>query len=36
MCATEDIFKVQRTVLSRYHVTDASAFYSAGLLGCPE
>ena len=24
----EDIFKVQRTVLSRYHVTDASAFYS--------
>ena len=24
----EDIFKVQRTVLSRYHVTDAQAFYS--------
>ncbi|MCH9816401.1 MAG: UPF0182 family protein [Actinomycetia bacterium] len=24
----EDIFKVQRTVLSRYHVTDPAAFYS--------
>ena len=24
----EDLFKVQRQVLSRYHVTDASAFYS--------
>ena len=26
----EDIFKVQREVLSRYHVTDAAVFYSAG------
>ncbi|TAK68702.1 MAG: UPF0182 family protein [Actinomycetota bacterium] len=25
----EDIFKVQRTVLSRYHVTDAATFYNA-------
>jgi hypothetical protein len=24
----EDLFKVQRTVLSRYHVTDAQSFYS--------
>ena len=26
----EDLFKVQRTLLSRYHVTEASAFYSGG------
>ena len=26
----EDLFKVQRTLLSRYHVTDASSFYSGG------
>ncbi|MDO4887793.1 MAG: UPF0182 family protein, partial [Actinomycetaceae bacterium] len=26
----EDLFKVQRTLLSRYHVTDAAAFYSGG------
>jgi uncharacterized membrane protein (UPF0182 family) len=24
----QDIFKVQRTILSRYHVTDASTFYN--------
>ncbi|MFN8080716.1 MAG: UPF0182 family protein [Kineosporiaceae bacterium] len=26
----EDLFKVQRTLLARYHVTDPSAFFSAG------
>lgn len=26
----EDLFKVQRTLLSRYHVTDAKDFYSGG------
>ena len=26
----EDLFKVQRELLSRYHVTDANAFYSGG------
>lgn len=26
----EDLFKVQRTLLSRYHVTDAASFYSGG------
>ncbi len=26
----EDLFKVQRELLSRYHVTDAEAFYSGG------
>ena len=26
----EDLFKVQRTLLARYHVTDAKSFYSGG------
>ncbi|NYG06169.1 hypothetical protein BJ986_000656 [Phycicoccus badiiscoriae] len=26
----EDLFKVQRTMLTRYHVTDADSFYGAG------
>ncbi len=26
----EDLFKVQRTLLTRYHVTDAASFYSGG------
>ncbi|MCF2706594.1 UPF0182 family protein [Arcanobacterium haemolyticum] len=26
----EDLFKVQRTLLTKYHVTDAAAFYSGG------
>jgi uncharacterized membrane protein (UPF0182 family) len=26
----EDLFKVQRSVLARYHVTDAATFFSAG------
>src|SRR5690625_5554655 len=26
----EDLFKVQRELLSRYHVTDAASFYSGG------
>ncbi|QPK94529.1 UPF0182 family protein [Actinomyces sp. zg-332] len=26
----EDLFKMQRTLLSRYHVTDARSFYSGG------
>ncbi len=26
----EDLFKVQRTLMSQYHVTDASSFYSGG------
>ena len=24
----EDMFKVQRTILSRYHVTDPASFYT--------
>lgn len=26
----EDLFKIQRTLLARYHVTDAKSFYSGG------
>lgn len=26
----EDLFKIQRSLLARYHVTDAKSFYSPG------
>ncbi|OLT23738.1 hypothetical protein BJF79_45835, partial [Actinomadura sp. CNU-125] len=33
----QDLFKVQRTILSKYHVTDAAAFYSGeGFWGVAE
>ncbi|MFV2179486.1 UPF0182 family protein [Actinomadura sp. LOL_016] len=33
----QDLFKVQRTILAKYHVTDASAFYSGeGFWEVPE